>query len=583
MASPSTQHPQVNLWIEHRRVAGWVLVFGPGLIGLVGLALGLTLDGLPLLQLAAAPCLLTAILLLVVRRRLGQRVRAAGSGAAAPRTRRRLAFFLGLGGIVTVGLVWMFGHRIPALLTLAEAPVAWLTATVLGVLVLVAGLVLSLFARFYATTDAKVLPEAHGLAIWLRCAAWITLLAGLFLVTPALHDPATGLVHLLAHRAGEGFLVVGLGELALRGVLRKPARRDPAFHPFLLSLVASRWNPVSSLFGTLTDAFGIDLRGTWALRFIQRSLLPLAAGLATLAWLGTSFSMVDTTEVGVLETFGSPSDAEPLGPGLAVHLPWPFQAVRRVDTERVYQVPIGFVGDTRGASLLWTRRHAEEEYALLLGDGEDLITVNAILHFRISDPLAYLYRVRDAEEALAALADRALMHETVGHTLESVLSENVATLTGRIQSLIMDEADRLGLGLEVLDFNLIGLHPPLAVAREYQAVVGAQIEIDTLVYEAEADRARAIPAAKAQAHRAKADANAGSEARLAAARGEAQAFTAQVEAHAASPDLFRFRRWIETRETVLRRLSFVVIDERFFQQGAEIHTQVLPPQEDNDR
>ena len=82
-----------------------------------------------------------------------------------------------------------------------------------------------------------------------------------------------------AHFAGALVITLSLLELCLRGVSRRSTSIDPAADLFLLGLIALRWNPVSSFFGTLTDSFGIDLRGTWSLRFIQRSLAPLALGL----------------------------------------------------------------------------------------------------------------------------------------------------------------------------------------------------------------------------------------------------------------------------------------------------------------
>lgn len=572
--------PQVGLWIEHRRIAGWVVLFGPGSLGLAWLAAGLLVGGVPVLQLVAGLPLLTAAVLLGLRRRLGQRVRAAEAGEVLPGQRRRLAFTAGLVGVLVTFGLWMFSHRLPALIELGADPLPWLTRTLLGGLVLTGTLLLALFARFYGTTDPDLVPEAKGVAAWLRASAWTSLLAGLFLVAPAIHEPAAAYLHTVAHRAGEGALAIVLFELCIRGVSRRPSRLDPSADLFLLSLVASRWNPISSLFGTLTDAFGIDLRGTWSLRFIQRSLGPLALGLGLLGWIGSAFTLVETSEVGVLETFGEPASSGPLSPGLAVHWPWPIQRVRAVPTGRVRSIPIGFVGGDRGASLLWTRRHAEEEYALLLGDGQDLVTVNAILHYRISDPHAYLYAVEDAEGTLAAVADRALMRETVGRTLDEVLSENVRLLSSAVESGLQADLDALGLGLEVIDFTLIGLHPPLAVARDYQTVVSAQIERDTLKYEAEADRASALPLAEAGARTTRGVATAAAGLRTSLARGEAEAFEAQVDSSRVAPDLFRFRRLMEARERQLRGRSFVVLDERFERQGAVIRAVGTPDEEE---
>ncbi len=562
--------PRARLWIEHRRIAGWVFLLGPLPQGIGWLAAGLWIAEARVLALAAAPLLGSAALLAALRRRLAARVRAVEKEEEPPRPSRRLAFTMGLIGLVATALLWKYGQRVTPVLHLGAGPIAWLGPARLGWVVLAAFGISALFARFYGATEGAVLAEARGLAAWLRAAAWLNLLAGLYLLSRAYYPGATPALHTLAHRCGEGLLAILLVESILRGVLRRPARVDPATDLFFLRLVAARWNPISSLFATLTEAFGIDLRGTWSLRFIQRSLPPLALGLACLAWIGSSLTVVESGEVGVLETFGAPRAGEDLSPGLALHWPWPIQRVRRVDVGRVRTMPIGFSGGDKRASLLWTRRHAQEEYALLLGGGENLITVNAILHYRIADARAYLYQVADAERTLAAIADRALMQVTVGETLDGVLSENVALLSQAVERAVQGEADALDLGIEVVDFNLIGLHPPMAVARDYQAVVSAQIERDTLEYEAQADRERALPGAAARARKTLGAARAEAERRTALARGESEAFRAQAEASRAAPDLFRFRRLLEAREKQLRGRPFVVLDKRLEEQGAVI-------------
>jgi regulator of protease activity HflC (stomatin/prohibitin superfamily) len=579
MAQPSPEQPHLGPWIEHRRIAGWVLLFGPGLAGVLWLAVGLLARGVPGLQLAAGPPLLMALVLLGVRRRLGARIKAAQSPADPPRVTRRLTFGLGLAGLVVGGLVFVFGPRAPRVLALDGSLLPWLTVTVVGGLTVLGGLVLALFARFYGTTDREVLPEAPGLANWMRAGSWCALLTGAALMSDALYANASSFLHLAAHRVGAGVLAVCVLELCLRGLGRKPVAVDPTANLFSLRLIASRWNPISSFFGTLTEAFGIDLRGTWALGFIQRSLPPLGLGLVLLAWLGSAFTLVDMDEVGVLETFGQPASGEPLEPGLDLHWPWPIQTVQRVAVGRVRSIPMGFFGARKGASLLWTKAHAKEEYHLLIGDGEDLVTVNALLHYRISDPRLYLYNSADSDGELAVIADRALMRATVGHTLEQVLSENLTRLTEFVERQVQADADALGLGLEVVDFTLLGLHPPMNVAREYQAVISAQIEVDTVVYGAEADRERALPGARARGRLTRGAAKAWASQRTAVARGEAQGFEAQVKASHSAPDLFRFRRLLEAREKQLAGQSFVVLDERFEAEGAVIRALGSPRKE----
>ena len=220
--------------------------------------------------------------------------------------------------------------------------------------------------------------------------------------------------------------------------------------------------------------------------------------------------------------------------------------------------------------MLWTAQHAEEEYKLLLGDGHELISVNAVLQFKVGDPLVYLYSCADPEDALAAVADRVMMDETVGRSLDSALSENLTELATQIEGFIQQGADELGLGLMGVDLTLLGLHPPGAVARDYQAVVGARIDRNTRVLEAQAYSNEVLPGAESQANRLKSRAHADATLRVALARGEAEAFSAVLETYTAAPELFIFRRLLEAREAQLQGRSFVVIDQRFERDGGAL-------------
>ena len=150
-------------------------------------------------------------------------------------------------------------------------------------------------------------------------------------------------------------------------------------------LFFSRPDPIRSVFDALDAWFGVDLHSTWTLQFVRRSMEPLALTLVLLGWLSTSLITIGPFEEGIHERFGAPVSRQPLGPGLHLKAPWPVDVVHTVATARIRTMPLGYAGAKNGASMLWTRQHAEEEYNLLLGDGRDLVTINALLQYRISD------------------------------------------------------------------------------------------------------------------------------------------------------------------------------------------------------
>ena len=162
------------------------------------------------------------------------------------------------------------------------------------------------------------------------------------------------------------------------------------------------------------------------------------------------------------------------------------------------------------------------------------------------------------------------MRNTVNKTLADALSENVVTLTQRMRTQVQQEADALGLGVEILGFTLGGMHPPVAVASAYQAVVSAALRKVTAVVNAEAYRNGVVPRAESTvvegANRARAD---GADA-LGRATGEASSFlTLQSQYQIDSRD-FLFRRRLETLEKDLTGRAFAVVDSRFQRDGGEL-------------
>jgi regulator of protease activity HflC (stomatin/prohibitin superfamily) len=283
-------------------------------------------------------------------------------------------------------------------------------------------------------------------------------------------------------------------------------------------------------------------------------------------------------------------------------LPWPVERVRRVSTERVRTVPIGHEedalpdelltaldpGDADGLdeedallgaragdaeSRLWAKQHADQEYTLLLGDGRDLITIDALVHYRVRDARAWLYGMQNPEAALRSLAYRAVMERIISQTLDDALGQDFAALAADLEGRIQAEADRHTLGVQVVDVTLGALHPPVGVAADYQGVVSAQILRDTDRIAAEAYRTGRLSEARREVLRDAASAGAFAAERHADAVGEARAFLGlRARVRTAEAD-YRFRRRMEAMAQNLEGRPVVILDHRLERDGMAIWMQ----------
>ncbi len=340
----------------------------------------------------------------------------------------------------------------------------------------------------------------------------------------------------------------------------------------VFSVLGARPNILGSLLDSAERQLGIDLRSTWALAFLRQSIEPLVIALFVIAWLSTSLTVVGVDELGLIERLGVPVAGAPLQPGLHVHWPWPIDRTLRMPVLRVQALGVGHEGEERGGpeDVLWARQHAENEYTLLLGNGRDLVTIDAAVQYRIADPSAWHYHSQNPADALKAIAYRAVMRTTVNRTLTDALSENVVTTTRTMRAMVQRDADALGLGIEVLDFTIGGMHPPVPVAPAYQAVVSAELGKTTAIVNAQVFRNQTVPAAEADAVASLNGARASDAEAVARAIGEASGFLMLQSQYRAAPEDYMFRRRLETMEKALANRRFTIVDTRFQRDGGEL-------------
>ena len=442
-----------------------------------------------------------------------------------------------------------------------------------GVFLLAAGaatLAARYLARLGRTDGASCpFPESVGLARGARVLAWVLLLVAL--------SPGLAWEGLYSAVRFVYLLVLAFDAAICISLFRARRRRsvDGASVPLdfaVLAIFGRRANIFASALDAAEQQLGIDLRSTWALLLVRRALEPLVLCLCLVGWLSTALTVVGVEEQGLVERFGRPHGRAPLNPGLHVHLPWPVDRVIRVPVQRIQTVQVGHEGDEKEGpeDVLWAVEHAPNEYTLLLGNGRDLITVDAAVQYRIVNAPAWAYNTQNPAVALKAIAYRAVMRSTVDLTLSDALSQNIATLTGQMRQMVQGEADTLGLGVAIISYTVGGMHPPVPVASAYEEVVSAELGRVTAAVDAQAYRNATVPAAEAAVISGENAARAEELESLARASGQAWSFRTLESQYRSAPSEFFFRRRLETLEKTLPSRPYTVVDSRFLRAGGEI-------------
>ncbi len=386
-------------------------------------------------------------------------------------------------------------------------------------------------------------------AFWPRLQSWVGGVLLVWVLVLAVEQFVRYLLHWL--RPGENPLALP----PLRLVLRE--------------LVVSRGNPAASFFEAVERRLGVNFRSSWAIRFVRGAVMPAALLVALLLWGLTSLAVVEVDCLGVREHFGRVQSA-PLSPGLHWKLPWPLGRLRQYPVKQVSLKPIGFISKPgRQAALLWTKEHAREEFALVLGGGSELLAIDSVVYYKIREDkegfLDYVYHSANPDVALEAYAYRALMEQTRTATLAEVFSANRAEVARRLKESLQEYATANRLGIDVVEVALMGLHPPVEAGADYLDVISARIDADRETIEATGEQFAKIQHAQRESTTAVAEAKVQAARRVGEALEEASQFLALGQAYAVAPAALKLRLWFEILEEVLENKRFVVVDKVFSQ------------------
>src|SRR5581483_11940775 len=268
----------------------------------------------------------------------------------------------------------------------------------------------------------------------------------------------------------------------------------PLYDSRVIGILAQPESLFTTAAQTLDYQFGFKVSETWFFQVLKENLpLLLLAQFAVLI-LSTTVVFVEPGEQAVLEHFGKA--VATLDSGAHFKLPWPLDKIYRYRTDQIQTFEVGYTPDAQSESanvILWSMSHAKEENflvgnrstAMVQSDNGDnsgalkappvsLITVSIPIQFQITDVRKWAYQNADPGGLLQNLATREVVQFLAGEDLGDVLSYERLTAAQKLQTQIQSAADARNLGVKILFVGLQDIHPPVAVAENYEKVVGAQ-------------------------------------------------------------------------------------------------------------
>ena len=284
--------------------------------------------------------------------------------------------------------------------------------------------------------------------------------------------------------------------------------------------------------------------------------IPALAIIVVTAW--GSIYQVPTDSVGIVLRFGR--YVREVDYGLKFKIPFGIEKKIIMPVKRQLKQEFGFA--TRGGSNPYQNtRYADNEKRMVTGDLNSAL-VEWVVQYRISSPLDFLFRVRNAEETLRDISE-SVMREVVGdRTVDEVLTIGRQQIESEALLKMQELAGKYEVGISIDQVQLKNVNPPEQVQESFNEVNQAQQEKEKLINEARREYNKAIPLAEGMKDQSVQEAEGYKLQRVNESQGDVSRFNAVLSEYIKAPQVTKRRIYLETMQEVLSVVkSKVIVDE----------------------
>jgi membrane protease subunit HflK len=273
----------------------------------------------------------------------------------------------------------------------------------------------------------------------------------------------------------------------------------------------------------------------------------------------TAYYTVPSDSVAVVQRFGKYLKNVP--PGLHFKLPVGIDTATIVPLKRQLKQEFGFT--TPGASDPYqSPRDGKRETEMVTGDLNAAL-VEWVVQYRISDPVKFLFEVREPSETLRYVSE-SVMREVVGdRTVDEVITIGRQEIETEALTKMQALSTKYAMGISIDQVQLKNINPPQPVQASFNEVNQAQQEKEKLINEARRDYNKVIPLAEGEKDQRIREADGYRLKRINEAEGDVARFSALLAEYSKAPEVTRRRIYIETLQEVMPGIrSKIIVDEQ---------------------
>jgi membrane protease subunit HflK len=271
----------------------------------------------------------------------------------------------------------------------------------------------------------------------------------------------------------------------------------------------------------------------------------------------SSFYTIEPGENGIVLQFGKYKRTTQ--PGLHFKIPY-MEDMIKVDVESVRKEEFGFRTRSPGKTTVFNKRGFDMESLMLTGD-KNVINVDWIVQYKVSDPVNFLFKVRNVPQAVHDNS-QTVVRRIVGNMDFDYVLSNREILAAMAKRELQRDLDKLECGITLVTLQLLDINPPDRVKPAFNEVNEADQDKKRLVNEAEETYNRVIPKARGSAKQIIEEAHGYAVQRINQAKGETNRFNAIVAEYLNAKEVTRRRMYLEAMQDILPGVNHVYVMEK---------------------
>jgi membrane protease subunit HflK len=241
--------------------------------------------------------------------------------------------------------------------------------------------------------------------------------------------------------------------------------------------------------------------------------------------------------------------------------------------ERAVITQFGRYVETQGPGPHWLPRFIRSEQKVdvsqvmssqhsgyMLTTDQNIVHLELAVQYRINDPEAFLFNVKDPIGSMQQATDSAMRQVVGAETLERILTTGRAEIRQKISDSITAMLQKYNSGLMLVDLAMQPAKVPDPVRVAFDDVIKALEDKDRMENQAKAYNARMEQVARGQAARYIQEAEGYRTQVESQAQGEASRFNAVLAEYQKAPEIMRERLYLQTMQQILSNTTKIVVD-----------------------